>query len=133
MKIKVGELNGAALDWAVAKAEGVSVDIRGQVHPIGSPFRGSKYLAIGDMGLTFRPSSDWRQGGPLIEKYQVWLSPPTDCEPRGWDADVYNADGLEGSGVRVITACDTALIAACRAIVASRVGPEVEIPQELTL
>lgn len=120
MKIKTSELIGAALDWAVAKVE---------LEDVGIPI--SDVVWSHDRESTYSPSINWQQGGPLIEKYQVWLSPPTDCEPRGWDADVYNADGSEGSGVRAITACDTALISACRAIVASRIGLEVDIPEGL--
>lgn len=127
MKIKVSELSGVALDWAVAKVVGVAVIIRSQVHPVDSPLRGAPYLAVGDMGLFFNPSTDWRQGGPLIEKYGVDLSAPP-CIDRsreiGWQARPDDGQTSWHSG-------NTALVAAMRAIVSSQVGEEIEIPREL--
>lgn len=124
VEVKTPDLSGAALDWAVAKAEGVSVDIRGQVHPIGSPFRGSKYLAIGDMGLGFNPSADWRQGGPLIEKYKLDIGAPLENKNGPWNAATEWGHPLGYKGC-------TPLIAACRAIVASVLGEAVSVPKEL--
>lgn len=53
MKIKTSELIGAALNWSVAKAEGIDVFILcGIVHE-----RKSK-------DLSYNPSRWWRQAGP---------------------------------------------------------------------
>jgi hypothetical protein len=49
MKIKTSKLQGAALDWAVAKCEGLSHRLHGHV-----PY-----------------STDWAQGGPIIEKEKI--------------------------------------------------------------
>ena len=52
-KIKTSELTGAALDWAVAKCEGVKL----------------KYGLTDDE----RYSTDWSQGGPIIEREFISL------------------------------------------------------------
>ena len=95
MKIKTSELEGAALDWAVAKV--VGVDVSSTSIPI------------------FCPSTNWSQGGPLIERYYI------DIESGPWSA-YYGGQTMHG---------DSPLIAACRAIVAAKLGDVVEVPEEL--
>ena len=52
MKLKTSELQGAALDWAVAKCEGLEVYIDdGTVRLVGQPFD-RKYAF-------WTPSTDW--------------------------------------------------------------------------
>ena len=101
--MKTSELQGAALDWAVAKCEGTLHDDN----------TASDY---------WRPSENWEQGGPIIEreKISVWA--------RGdeWAAETFipNHEGREETG-------PTPLIAAMRCYVASKLGDEVEIPEGL--
>ena len=75
----------------------------------------------------FEPSTDWVQGGPIIEREEIqtfvanaidgkWCAKPRDSEY--WDFD----DAAYGP---------TPLIAAMRCFVASRLGDEVDIPEEL--
>ena len=98
--MKTSELQGAALDWAVEKANG------------------------GDH--TYNPrgySMDWAFGGPIIEREKIRL----DC---AW------SDGpWEGSckidGVTGWMTGPAPLIAAMRCYVASKLGNEVEIPEDL--
>jgi len=111
MKIKPSELTGAALDWAVAEAVG---DI-----PI--IIFGSLFVAE-DAGEEYSPSTDWAQGGPLIEKHGIWLSDDNDESPEKWIASV--------GGVHMQTG-PTPLIAAMRALVAAKLGDEIEVPDEL--
>ena len=140
VEVKTSELIGAALDWAVAVVEGwepvrgstlrkVSVVLGIEIECLA--FAGKHIEGAMPEPRSYYPSTDWSQGGPLIEKYDVWLSPITDCEPSGWDADVYELDGSEGTGVRTIQGCATPLIAACRAIVAAKLGDTVLVPAEL--
>ena len=117
--VAVCALEGSALDWAVGVAEG---------NPMATP---ASDVVWSEYHGAYNPSTNWSQGGPLIEKHHVWLSPPSDCVPVGWDADVYSDDGSEGSGVRQVIGCPTALIAACRAIVAAKLGKEVSVPASL--
>ena len=117
-KIKTSELEGAALNWAVAKACGIGVWVKN-----GRAFQ--DILGTPDRPCSFwSPSRMWDQGGPLIERYEVALSP----EQFGWEASVYDGghmNPIDGQG-------PTPLIAACRAIVAAKLGDVVEVPDELT-
>lgn len=102
MKIKTNELTGAALDWAVAKCEG-SVNNNGRVLSLTS----------------WAPSTDWAQGGPIIEREKIELR-----FYREWCGDLDTMSyGLFGP---------TPLIAAMRCYVASKLGDEVEVPEELS-
>ncbi len=124
MKIKTSELNGAALDWAVARCEGWdSLDVH---------TNGAIELERTDTGeclwlRCFSPSTDWGQGGPIIdrEKYEsMWLP-----RQQVWYV-VRKQHGTDG----YVTNCGfgpTLLIAAMRCHVASKLGNEVDIPEEL--
>lgn len=97
-EMKTSELTGAALDWAVAKCEKDGV----------------KYGAKGY-------STDWSQGGPIIEREKITTS---------WRAGhAWFAFWREG-GAYIYG--PTPLIAAMRCYVASKLGGEVEIPEELS-
>jgi hypothetical protein len=104
MKIKTSELKGAALDWAVAKCEG---------------------LKLG--GLPYNPSSNWKYGGPIIEREQIFVK-PTAKLAKGWRT--YQRDPA-GNGICNSQYGPTPLIAAMRCYVASKLGDEVDVPDEL--
>lgn len=125
---KAVELIGPALDWATAKACGIPAGIfSGTIYR--SDRRGDTY----GPGPAWNPSKNWGDGGPLIDEYKPWLSPPVgndqDDEPYGWDAEIYSADGFEQ--LSHIVGAPTALIAVCRAIVAANLGETVLVPVEL--
>ena len=108
--MKTSELTGAALNWAVAKAMG------------GGDAPGSFLDGVVPHPdyLKFYPSTDWAQGGPIIERGKIIISP----DPQhGWRAMPY-MDLTEFYG-------PTPLIAAMRCHVASEMGNEIEIPKEL--
>ncbi|AVI85620.1 DUF2591 family protein [Pseudomonas syringae] len=120
IEVKTADLVGAALDWAVTKAE---------ISPMEMPPKDrvwSKYCA------TYSPSTDWSQGGPLIDKYvqQLCDAVPPVC---GWGdrAPMHYATSDDADGNRSFAMGDTKLIAACRAIVASVLGETVSVPKEL--
>ena len=106
MKIKTSELEDLALDWAVTKCEGYD-------HEVTSSEWGMWGWA-----------TDWAQGGPLIEREHISIE----------------ATRVGGLGDRWMATdaghctefADTPLIAAMRCYVASQLGDEVEIPEELT-
>ena len=113
MKIKTADLIGPALDWAVAKCEG---KIYGYKHQLVDDCR--------DV-IPYTPSSDWSQGGPLIQ----W-----EC----LDVRVFAEHGAPDGGPYWISERHpavghgpTPLIAVCRCFVASRLGDEVDVPDEL--
>jgi hypothetical protein len=104
--MRTNELSGTALDWAVAKCEGV---VNGGDLDVGF---------IAERGYT--PSTDWAQGGAIIERERLTLR----CyKPALWDASIGRLDYV-GDGT-------TPLIAAMRCYVASKLGDNVELPEEL--
>lgn len=116
MKIKTSELQGAALDWAVAKAEGIELS-NGCYNRLLVDGR----MSAGQKMLTpYNPSTDWAQGGPIIERERIELRGDGD---EGWIA--YDNVNPEQEGT-------TPLVAAMRCYVASKLGDEVEVPEELT-
>ena len=74
-------------------------------------------------GAITSPSTDWSQCGPLVEQLGVAISP----EQFGWEAAVYDGghiNPVDGQG-------PAPLIAACRAIVETKLGDEVDVPEGL--
>lgn len=115
MLVKTSELIGPALDWAVATAEGLE-QYEGRAGALCWYDLNGDYFGPCDM---WSPSTDWSQGGPLIEKYRVELV----TRALDWQAMV------DGFGYWLTG--ETALIAACRAIVAAKLGDQVDVPDEL--
>lgn len=103
--MKTNELTGHALDWAVTRCEGYRLDLV----PEGS----------------YAPSTDWSQGGPIIEREGISV----DRAGLAWTADL--SDSV-GGYIEHTESGPTPLIAAMRCYVASKLGDEVEIPKELT-
>ena len=99
--MKTSELTGAALNWAVAKAEGYRLDLA----PEGS----------------YTPSTNWAQGGPIMER--EWIQTAYYSEGLGWAA--LRKDGGHGQFG------PTPLTAAMRCYVASKLGDDVDVPEEL--
>lgn len=95
--MKTSELTGAALDWAVARCEG----------------REWNTYAANE-----HPSTDWAQGGPIIEREQIATYLEYQDSWAATDGN-YRMPG------------DTPLIAAMRCYVASQLGDTVDIPKEL--
>jgi len=117
--VKTEKLEGAALDWAVAQVEGRKTRI--YLCPIMEEYKVAATVPDGDLESAWMPSIDWAKGGPLIEQNQiVYLR----------DGDEYVAiiSRMESEG---IASGSTHLIAACRAIVAAKLGDMVSVPAEL--
>jgi hypothetical protein len=116
MKVKTTELQGAALDWAVTFAEYPSTE-----HDVWRNFRSE-----------CRYSTDWAQGGPIIEREGIAL----DCLRTCFVIDSWVAtsemvrEGDHYSPVIEFTG-STPLLAGMRCYVASKMGDEVEVPNEL--
>ncbi len=134
MKIKTSELEGAALDWAVAKAEALPIrhDPMGFISGANAGYwvwgtTESPKLKIGVGGrLGYSPSTDWRQGGPLIDRL---ISNLVDLFG-DWYAEA--SEGMYGKPLEEFDGKGpTALIAAMRAIVAAELGDDVGVPDEL--
>lgn len=104
--MKVSELSGAQLDWAVANCEGlVSIDTKNLFEP---------WYLLRD----YTPSINWAQGGPIIERERIRL------DPRGVWVAGHDSSNDEYLG-------PTPLVAAMRCYVASKLGNEVDLPVEI--
>ena len=134
MKIKTKDLTGAALDWAVAKADD-------NLHPKGDVrLLDGKVFTIeagdyerSDRWQRYNPSTDWAQAGPIIQRegistrlnhkqaqlWEAYIWLPTQHDQSEADSNSYTAFGM------------TPLIAAMRCFCCSKLGDEVEVPDEL--
>ena len=117
--MKTAELEGAALDAAVALAEGFASfwidpgdESRGESCVLG-PARAE------DSRFDWCPSSTWEQGGPIIER---------ECIQIGGYGTSRQAEIRDDAKPWVNMWGETILIAAMRAFVASRLGEDVELP-----
>ena len=119
METKTSELTGIALDWVVCEASGLFA-----AYP--KVRKGFRRMWAGNSSYFLHPSTDWGQGGLIIERECMdilCLSGGDD----GWQADKYlHTEKVEGFG-------PTPLTAAMRCYVASKLGEEVEVPDELCL
>lgn len=126
MKVKTSDLIDVGLDWAVALARDESVRVEcGRVRFALSQFTNDYDL--------YSPSTDWEQGGPIIDREigNLWKHNKLDHnEPDVWTAAAYRKapDGT----MLYHEDGPTPLIAAMRCYVASKLGDEVDIPKELT-
>ena len=118
--MKTSELTGAALDWAVAKCE--PDDTLAIYFDDGEPLCRDDWSD----NQEFKPSTDWSQGGVIIEREKISLKHHRensyDLYAGKWEAGHPECDHETG---------DTPLIAAMRCYVASILGDEVDIPKEL--
>jgi len=126
MKIKVSTATGPALDWMVAKCEGA-------LFPLGNVVLDQKQLLITIGGNTdedefviYAPTTNWAQGGPIIEREKI---------------DIFHQDNGFSGAIEMATRKnphptpyygETDLVAAMRTYVASKLGEEVDVPEELT-
>ncbi len=117
--MKTSELTGPALDWAVAKCEG-HID-----NPNGWLYEATlEEVADG----SYHPSTNWAQGGPIIEREKLELRPGL------YGSEIWACWGQTQHGERLSQQGKTGptpLIAAMRCYVASKLGPEVDVPAEL--
>ena len=112
MKVKTFEATGVVLDWLVAKCEGVKVEkIMG--------------LSLWSSNNWEMYSTNWAQGGPIIEREGITVS-RFNTYP-DWEAIMHETD----DNLLTIAVGPTPLIAAMRCYVTSKLGVEVEVPDEL--
>lgn len=116
VKMKTSELSGPALDLAVAEAVGVELYNKHHEEDL-------RILIDPGICTTWAPSSNWHQCGTLIERHEV------DFHGHLNGDRVYMARCREIGDVWF--GGSSPLIAICRAIVAAKLGDEVEVPEEL--
>ena len=113
--MKTSELTGALLDYWVAKAEGYEAEIlkddKGEF-----VVRTERFENGGHSRGPFFPSTNWLDGGPIIEREQIKIEHVGEY----WDALIVakTADVYYQAG-------PTPLVAAMRVYVASKFGDEV--------
>lgn len=126
MKVKVSKASGVVLDWMVAKCEGA----------LGECTQASTFAQLckerGGVAFTHRrvysPSTNWAQGGPILSR---------ECISRTIDHSglwiAYWTDGyVEGDEGMKWMQCDRSeLVAGLRCYVASKLGDEVDVPEEI--
>jgi hypothetical protein len=103
--MKTSELTGAALTWAVDKSLNLN----------------TPYNSGGQTGKVPLYSTDWSQGGPIIEAWMI-------------DVGTYRGAWRAARHVGILPTYGygpTPLIAAMRCYVASKLGDDVEIPEAL--
>jgi hypothetical protein len=126
MKIKTADLIGPALDWAVAKSEGLNPNSDPKIRRQYVGYSG--FAEANGFGYAIKHySTDWSQGGPIIERKWLDITPWPNESDEGlrWQCHQYDAPNpyqMVGP---------TPLIAAMRCHVTSELGDEVEIPEEL--
>ena len=127
--MKVSELNPPELDYWVAKACGYTPEeewkhseegtwIKENLFDDGARFDGPNSFSA----TLFNPSTNWCQGGPIIEREQIDIY--TGVSEKGGYATVHVGSGRAYFGANP-------LIAAMRAYVASKFGEEVTGGPEL--
>lgn len=124
--MKVSELEGAVLDYWVARAEGYDrgLNIEPKFGICEAPAMPDDVQLQGIGSGTsdiFSPSRHWEQGGPIIERERIMVThTPADgavCWHATADEYATTSDG------------PTPLVAAMRAYVASKFGEDVTRPQ----
>ena len=128
MKSDTSDLTGPALDWAVAKCEGIPVTTSGIYRYLGRVNQELLGYQIYFGSVAFKPSTKWSQGGPIIEREQIALNLLFNQAPeRLWMA---SATGGSHSP-SVVQYGPTPLIAAMRCYVVSKLGDTADVPEEL--
>ena len=106
MKMNTSELTNLALNWAVATCEGYE----------GAPLWVARQS---------NASTDWEQGGPIIERHVPSIGKTRGL---GWSAQM--AYDYARDRESPIYYGPTPLVAAMRCYVASKFGDDVEIPND---
>ena len=122
-QIKVSEATGPALDWLVATCEGYT-EYDPETDKLLPPRKEYGWVSLFDLNY----STDWSQGGPIIEKLR---------------SESHHSFLVESDGANVHTLSwpsphvfhrgygPTLLIAAMRCRVVSKLGETAEVPEEL--
>ena len=136
--MKTSELTGAALDYAVAKCEGYEISYDADerdfwLDSIVTPVSG--LTTFGWLSKEVRFSTDWTQGGVILEREGIDLycnvvAQPHKTDP-SWRVGSWRARICSMSRNGEMFYGPTPLIAAMRCHVASKLGDEVDVPENL--
>lgn len=139
MLINTSELEDAALEWAVAMCERIKVEIHSAAMIVESRLRSMSPVEVashprpkpyctipGRHQAAF--SSDWAQGGPIIERCQITIRHDYNDD---WVAEYSHPYSYGAGRAYFKQSGPTPLLAAMRCYVASMLGEEIEVPEEL--
>lgn len=144
--IPTSELEGAALDWAVGIADGRELELPSAVSGRSGVVwcehfevkLDGKVIGHDKARRYWKPSTDWNQGGPLIDKILksgkweiVQWEPGKKVAVQNFDSECLPVDCVSYDEESMREIGETVLIAACRAIVAAHLGDSVQVPAEL--
>lgn len=119
MKVKTSDLTGAPLAWAVAQVLKLEIEIHKTVNE----------TVIFYENELFFPDIYWHQGGPIIEREGIAVMRIEDRQAhQQWAAGEHDS---EYDRFWEVVCGPTPLTAAMRCFVASRLGDEVDVPDDL--
>ena len=121
--MKTNELTGVALDWAVAMCEGATDFWFDTVATHWVKLDGKDRALRYGWAQSYLPSTDWAQGGPIIERERLSVSPYSFNNVNPWVSH-------SAEGDKTIVG-PTPLITVMRCYVASKLGNEVDVPELL--
>jgi len=107
MKVKTGEAKGTVLNYLVGKIRGLD-----------RYFFLENGCDLSMMRGVYEPSANWSVGGPIVEREKITL----EWTGENWMAYIRHDEEYFGP---------TPLVAAMRVYAASKLGEEVEVPDEL--
>lgn len=119
--MKTADLTGATLDWAVAKCE----LLNGANYTLAVDKDIDGTLRVNFGGMYPEWSSDWQEAGAIIERKNISVMFSFDLGV--WVSAIGELWVPEEGGIHGTTP----LIAAMRCYVASKLGTEIEVPEEL--
>ena len=128
MKVKTQDLISPALDWAVAKCEGHRTKLEGWPSYV-------TYVPAGKRSdYKYEPSTNWKQGGPIIDREGIGLLPADGHRGGQCEAFKYRRthhDLCIEDGITHRMFGPTPLIASMRCYCCAKLGEFVNIPEEL--
>ena len=111
--MKTAKLTGTALDWAVGKCEKCEESL---------VFDDDRLCFVTEDGQDFEPSSNWAQGGLIIEREMIEIGAHEPGEVEWVARDYWRENQMTGWAP---------LIAAMRCYVSANLGADVEVPEGL--
>lgn len=137
MKVETSKLQGKPLDYAVALSEGRSLYYYSDDTLLRDPWLTCTDGLFPDLPLNaFSPSTDWEQGGKRIEENKLcvgWIERVDDegnVHEGHWFSDV-GTTAENANDIYFYITGDNPLVVAMQCYVVSKLGAEVEIPDEL--
>ncbi|BDP33361.1 DUF2591 family protein [Vibrio parahaemolyticus] len=125
-RVNVSTLEGAVLDWAVAKCQ--NLPIKHDPMGFGSGSEAGFWVWDDDpkgyitkIGRGYSPSTNWQLGGPIADAQNISLISPSDGSTT-CSAYVKGGECTQNG--------NTLLIAAMRAYVCSVLGENIDLPEK---